>query len=104
MVSSAGDLTRFFSALVRGRLLPARQLAAMKTAVRGSGGGYGLGVKLAFTRCGRAIGHDGSIVGYHNIVWATLDGRRAAAVMVNIEGRVSWNRLREAAYAALCTG
>lgn len=104
MVSNADDLTRFITALARGRLLPAAQLRAMKTAARGSAGAYGLGLGLVTSRCGRAIGHDGDIAGYRNVVLGTVDGRRAVAIMINIDLRVSWARLHEAAFTALCSG
>jgi D-alanyl-D-alanine carboxypeptidase len=66
---------------------------------------YGLGLRINRTSCGTAFGHDGDLAGWRNIVWATANGRRAAAVMVNIDNtRVSWRRLRVAAESALCSG
>jgi hypothetical protein len=35
------------------------------------------------TPCGRVVGHDGSIGGFHTMVLATEDGRRQFAVVVN---------------------
>jgi D-alanyl-D-alanine carboxypeptidase len=103
MASNAADVTRFFVALLRGQLLPAAQLAEMKTgsAVNSN---YGLGLRKAYTSCGTAYGHEGDFPGYRNVVWATRDGRRAADVMVNIDAtHVSWDRLEAAAQAALCS-
>jgi D-alanyl-D-alanine carboxypeptidase len=103
IVSNAPDVTSFFAALLRGRLLPAAQLAEMKTG-SAANGGYGLGLKITYTACGRAIGHEGDFPGYRNAVWATPDGRRVAIVMVNIDTtRVSWSRLETAAQTALCS-
>jgi D-alanyl-D-alanine carboxypeptidase len=103
IVSNADDLTRFFGALLRGRLLRPAQLAAMKTEVVRYG--YGLGVRTALTACGRAFGHDGDVPGYRNVVWATANGRRAAAIMVNVDDTlVPWSKLQAAAKTALCSG
>jgi D-alanyl-D-alanine carboxypeptidase len=107
IVSTADDVTRFFGALLGGRLLPRHELAAMKTQVVPyvMPYGYGLGLRVTYTRCGQAYGHDGDFVAYRNIVWATANGRRVASIMVNIdETRLSWDRLEAAAEAALCSG
>jgi D-alanyl-D-alanine carboxypeptidase len=103
MASNAADVTRFFVALLRGRLLPPAQLAEMKTgsAVNSN---YGLGLRKAYTLCGTAYSHEGDFPGYRNVVWVTPDGRRAADVMVNIDAtHVSWDRLQAAAQDALCS-
>jgi D-alanyl-D-alanine carboxypeptidase len=64
---------------------------------------YGLGLRKGYTSCGTAYDHEGDFPGYRNVVWVTRDGRRAAAVMVNIDAtHVSWNRLEASARAALC--
>jgi D-alanyl-D-alanine carboxypeptidase len=103
IVSNAPDVTRFLTALLRGRLLPSALLKAMKTEVMYAD--YGLGLRINRTSCGTAFGHDGDLAGWRNIVWATANGRRAAAVMVNIDNtRVPWRRLRVAAESALCSG
>jgi D-alanyl-D-alanine carboxypeptidase len=66
---------------------------------------YGLGLRITNTPCGTAFGHDGDFPGYRNIVWATVGGRRIAAVMVNIDAtRLSWATLQVAAQTALCSG
>jgi D-alanyl-D-alanine carboxypeptidase len=103
IVSNGDDLTRFLAALMKGRLLPAAQLKAMTTEVAPHH--YGLGLRIAPTRCGEAFGHDGDVPGYRNILWATVNGRRVVSIMVNVdETRVSWNTLQAAAKAALCSG
>jgi D-alanyl-D-alanine carboxypeptidase len=103
MASNAADVTRFFSALLRGRLLPPAQLAEMTTG-SAANSDYGLGLQKAHTSCGTAYGHQGDFPGYRNAVWVTGGGRRAADVMVNIDTtHVSWSRLEAAAEAALCS-
>ncbi len=104
IVSNTHDLTTFFAALLKGRLLPARFLAQMKAGSPVSLN-YGLGLRNTFTPCGKAFGHDGDIPGYRNVVWATANGRRVASIMVNIdETRVSWSKLHAIAVSALCFG
>jgi D-alanyl-D-alanine carboxypeptidase len=103
MASNVDDLTRFFSALLGGRLLPPSRLTAMKADPKGAE--YGLGLMIAYTACGTAFGHRGDVPGYRSEAWATANGRRAAAVMVNIDTtRVPWPKLDSAAETALCRG
>jgi D-alanyl-D-alanine carboxypeptidase len=87
LVSNLGDLERFFRALLRGRLLPPRLLAAMTTPVPTGqpGFGHGLGLIVIDTPAGRLLGHDGAIPGFLNIVVSTEDGRRQVGVMMNEE-------------------
>jgi D-alanyl-D-alanine carboxypeptidase len=84
LVSDLGDLARFFRALLGGRLLPPGLLAEMTTTVPiGQGAGYGLGLLVLETPCGRLIGHDGGIPGFTTIVLSTEGGRRQLGVMAN---------------------
>jgi D-alanyl-D-alanine carboxypeptidase len=104
IVSNAADLGKFFSALFKGRLLPAAQLREMKT-VSPPAVDWGLGLRLNPTKCGTTFGHDGDFPGYRNTVWATPNGRRVAVAMINIDdSRVPWSKLRAAAATALCAG
>jgi D-alanyl-D-alanine carboxypeptidase len=86
LISNLADLERFFRALLRGRLLPPRLLAAMLTPVPTGrpGLGWGLGLLVVDTPAGRLVGHDGAIPGFYNFVVSTEDGRRQAGVMVNV--------------------
>jgi D-alanyl-D-alanine carboxypeptidase len=84
LVSDLDDLARFFRALLAGRLLPPGLLSEMTTTVPiGQGAGYGLGLLVLQTPCGRLVGHDGGIPGFITIVLSTEDGRRQFGVMVN---------------------
>jgi D-alanyl-D-alanine carboxypeptidase len=104
IVSNARDLTKFYSSLFTGRLLPAAQLNDMKTGFPVVGV-YGLGLQITSTKCGWAFGHIGDFPGYRNIVWATSNGRRVAVAMINTnQGRVVLSKLWDAAEAALCSG
>ena len=102
IVSSAHDVTAFFAALLGGRVLPPALLREMKTPVHGYD--YGLGIYSRPTRCGTAWGHNGDIPGWRNVVFATADGRRVVQVMVNVDGKVDWQRLDDAAENVFCSG
>ena len=108
LVSNADDLTRFFAALLHGRVIPKNELRDMKAPV---GGGkaipftapYGLGLDIVHTPCGTAYGHAGDMPGYRNIVLARGDGARVAAVMVNVvSARLRWDAIQNAATTAFC--
>ena len=81
IVSTADDLTRFFEALLGDRVLRPDLLRTMETTR--PPGRYGLGLATYQTRCGRAWGHTGSVLGYVTAVWNTKDARRQVVLMVN---------------------
>jgi len=80
IVSTAPDLSRFFGALLRGRLLPARLLARMRPV---AGARYGLGLAVFHTSCGIALGHTGNVLGPVSATWSSPDGRRRVVAMSN---------------------
>jgi D-alanyl-D-alanine carboxypeptidase len=101
IVSNGDDVTRFFSALMRGRILSANLLRLMKTVAPGFD--YGLGLMRVQTACGVAYGHDGDLAGYRNVVYATANGKRVVDLMVNVDSTyVPWTELEGAAQVALC--
>ncbi|MFD5745731.1 serine hydrolase domain-containing protein [Streptomyces sp. NPDC127033] len=91
MISNTADLNTFVSALLRGELLPARQLAEMRETVsvtdgkpNTSGPGYGLGLMRLELSCGKEVwGHDGEIHGSQSSAVTTEDGRHALALNFN---------------------
>ncbi|MFE9054325.1 serine hydrolase domain-containing protein [Streptomyces mutabilis] len=85
MISSSADLNRFYTALFRGRLLPAEQLAEMTTTVPAEPGAeYGLGLIKRRLDCGVTVwGHAGGIHGSSSEAVATRDGRHALAFNFN---------------------
>ncbi|MGW2635424.1 serine hydrolase domain-containing protein [Streptomyces sp. NPDC001348] len=89
MISDSADLTRFYSALLRGRLLPPQQLKEMKTTVRVEGAPnirYGLGLMDTTLPCGVHVwGHDGGIHGSSSSATTTADGRHALAFNFNAD-------------------
>ncbi|MFD8885807.1 serine hydrolase domain-containing protein [Streptomyces erythrochromogenes] len=78
IISTAGDLNRFYRALMRGELLAPRQLAAMKTTVEireRPDMAYGLGITRMRTSCGTTLwGHGGGMVGSTSLAVTTENG------------------------------
>ena len=96
MISTTRDLSRFYRALIGGRLLAPAQLAEMEAAVPVAqlsaiwpGAGYGLGLAWFPLPCGGGYyGHPGDVPGYHTWDAATRDGR---TVVISITGDTSKN-------------
>jgi D-alanyl-D-alanine carboxypeptidase len=85
IVSTAHDLSRFFSALLSGRLLSEESLAEMKRPFGGDGAsGSGLGLFPTELPCGHHWGHAGGIVDYLTLVTASEDGDRV--LVISIQG------------------
>ena len=81
IVSNAHDLSRFYSALLSGRILSAASLETMKQGqVTGPTNGAGLGIFSTALPCGRAWGHGGGILDYQTLVSASEEGDRVAVV------------------------
>ncbi|MEU3058544.1 serine hydrolase domain-containing protein [Streptomyces griseus] len=88
MTGTAGDLNRFYTALVDGRLLRPAELAAMRTTVpvprdggHPAGTRDGLGLFFTPLSCGGGyLGHGGSGFGYVVRAATTTDGRRTVTV------------------------
>jgi len=86
VVSTAGDLTRFYQALLSGRLLRPAQLAQMTRPVSVEVGfGYGLGLYSQELPCGTVWGHDGGLPGYVSFAYNDRSGRRSAVVLMSTE-------------------
>jgi D-alanyl-D-alanine carboxypeptidase len=90
LISTPGDVSRFFSALLGRELVGEEALEQMKKTVAGEGSPPGPGIKHAglgiFSYelpCGEVWGHTGQFPGYQAFGAATPDGRAALAMMVN---------------------
>ncbi|MET8095387.1 serine hydrolase domain-containing protein [Streptomyces sp. NPDC005236] len=87
MISDSADLNRFYTALLRGRLLPREQLGEMRSTVGIDGVPdvrYGLGLLEQKLSCGiRVWGHDGGIHGSSSVAVTTADGRHSLAFNFN---------------------
>ncbi len=91
-VTTTRDENRLFRGLLGGRLLPARQLAAMRRTVPVSaevqllwpGGRYGLGLVERPLSCGGSYwSHEGGDGGYITLNGVTGDGRRSVVVSMS---------------------
>jgi D-alanyl-D-alanine carboxypeptidase len=83
IISDSHDLSRFFSAVLGGKLFSREQLNQMKTTVELPAdfpfqGGYGLGLMKFKSQCGTVWGHGGDTLGHHSTAMAAADGRRTA--------------------------
>ncbi|MEV6957036.1 serine hydrolase domain-containing protein [Streptomyces sp. NPDC051183] len=91
MISNAADLSTFMSALVSGRLLPAKQLDAMLTMTPTDATNtrfYGLGLRRYDLSCGTSVyGHTGTVQGFYTYAFTTRDGKRSLTAMANTSNR-----------------
>ncbi|MFE9683937.1 serine hydrolase domain-containing protein [Streptomyces sp. NPDC006285] len=91
IISSAADLNRFYGALLRGKLLPAEQLKAMKTTVVNPdfpASSYGLGIERLTLGCGTTLWYrDGGTVGWLSLVALTETGRHQLTFNYNGDWR-----------------
>ncbi|MGK5548561.1 serine hydrolase domain-containing protein [Streptomyces sp. URMC 127] len=80
LITSPGDLDRFLTALLQGRLLPPAQQRELKTTVptgEDPGVAYGLGL-FHFTLCGTELwGHTGFFIGTQSVAYVSADTRRS---------------------------
>ncbi|MEU6826690.1 serine hydrolase domain-containing protein [Streptomyces atriruber] len=103
IVSTTGDLNRFYNALLRGKLLPPEQLKAMKTTVTSPDSpdmAYGLGLTRLRTSCGTTLwGHGGGMVGWLSMAVSTEDGRHQLSYSYNADwGADSMQAIVDAEY------
>ncbi len=87
MISSPGDLDRFVSALLGGRLLRADLLEEMLRMTPSDSSGarfYGLGLRRRDLSCGISVyGHTGTVQGYYTYAFTTRDGKRSVTSVAN---------------------
>jgi D-alanyl-D-alanine carboxypeptidase len=105
IVSTAGDLQRFFAALLRGRVLSPQLLREMETLVPAGRLQYGLGIATFPTPCVRAWGHTGNVQGTIVVAWNTKDASRQLVLVVNTyplsaELEEAVRRVQDAAFCA----
>ncbi|MET4093793.1 serine hydrolase domain-containing protein [Arthrobacter sp. UYCu712] len=81
MISTVEDINTFYAALLRGELLSAESIMAMKGRADTH---YGLGLDQWNDRCtnGFYYGHSGDVPGYGTIAISSADGNRQLAVSV----------------------
>ncbi|MFI1970771.1 serine hydrolase domain-containing protein [Streptomyces cinnamoneus] len=103
IISTTGDLNRFYRALLGGELLPERQQRELQTTVPTGDGtigdGYGLGIAWSTLSCGRTVWfHSGGIHGSTSLASATPGGGHTAAFNLNSDWRGDLPALLEAEY------
>ncbi len=89
VISTVYDLSRFYAALLGGRLLAPAQLHEMTTTVPAPelGVRYGLGLGEIPLSCGGSYyGHPGDLLGYHTWGGVTSDGTRTAVAYTTSDG------------------
>jgi D-alanyl-D-alanine carboxypeptidase len=95
-VSELGDLTRFFRALLTGRVVPPGLVSELLDTVEVPPSSvplpallrrYGLGIVEIDTPSGPLVGHPGGIPGFLSMVLSTRDGGRQLGVMTNVGDR-----------------
>lgn len=87
LVSTMGDLDRFYRALLNGRIVDRAGLAQMqRTVPEGpqTTGRYGLGIYTLELPCGTFWGHDGAVWGMGTLTLSTPDGRRQVSLGYNL--------------------
>ncbi|MFJ5676141.1 serine hydrolase domain-containing protein [Streptomyces sp. NPDC093097] len=85
MITTLGDLNRFFAALLGGRLLAPRQMTQLRSE-KATGGTYGLGLYATRLPCGMTVwGHNGDINGSYAQTAGTADGRHLVSYRVNTD-------------------
>lgn len=87
IVSTAGDLARFYRTLLAGRLLRPDLLAEMKTTVATPSPTqrYGLGLTMTRLPCGVFWGHGGETLGYQSFADSRADRKRQLIIAVNAD-------------------
>lgn len=90
LISTPGDVSRFFGALLGGDLLPEKQLQEMMDTVPGAGdppgpgtNNAGLGIFGWEIGCGEIWGHTGSWPGFRTLGGASEDGSSSIGMVVN---------------------
>lgn len=86
LISSTRDLDTFLSALLRGELTSAAQLAQMRRWVPAGGTqAYGLGLRRRDLSCGVSVyGHTGAVQGFYTYAFTSKDGKRSLAALANV--------------------
>jgi D-alanyl-D-alanine carboxypeptidase len=86
IIANAADEAHFLTALMRGKLLPPAELAAMKTAPP-NGGNYALGLAVTTLACGSRLynvfDHLGANYQTMSIEYVSGDGSRVVVILAN---------------------
>ncbi|MGP3964072.1 serine hydrolase domain-containing protein [Nonomuraea sp. 3N208] len=100
IISTTGDLNRFYRALLGGKLLRPAQLKEMKDP--GPSGDYGLGLEMTHLPCGTAYGHTGATPGYSTASFISADGTRQITLSTTPSSGDSGSAAKALLKSALC--
>lgn len=110
LVSTPGDLNRFYQALASGQLLSTATLAQMRTTVNAAeprfpaGTSYGLGLLRMPLSCGGEYwGHGGNLPGVVSMSGADNTGRQATAYVTTSPDNQSFQHLLDTMDVAFCS-
>ena len=81
IIATGDEAGKFYSELLRGRLIAPGLVDQMKTTSKGSD--YGLGLERFATGCGATWGHDGNFPGYVVFARTSPDAKRQVILLVN---------------------
>jgi D-alanyl-D-alanine carboxypeptidase len=112
IVSTAGDVARFYHQLYGGKLLRADLLQAMQTtrpmSAELKGWGYGFGTIKKPIGCGTVYGHEGTAPGYSTYAYNSKNGARQAVIVMNAGDSTMEHedngRLQDLLAKAFCAG
>ncbi|MEV4636917.1 serine hydrolase domain-containing protein [Actinoplanes sp. NPDC049548] len=96
LVSTVGDMNRFYGMLLGGRIVSRSSLEQMQRTVpvisqTGEVVEYGLGLhRFTVADCGTFWGHDGTVWGAQTLSMTSEDGKRQMSIAMNL---VRWNEL-----------
>ncbi|WP_329012093.1 serine hydrolase domain-containing protein [Streptomyces sp. NBC_00690] len=86
LITTAGDLNRFYRALLTGRLLPEAQLRKMTTTISAGTEDHGLGLMRMATSCGIELwGQRGAGYGFEALTVSTRDSRHRMTLYINTD-------------------
>ncbi len=105
MISDSKDLNRFYTALLRGKVLPREQLNEMTTTIPvDEAHSYGLGLMRTELSCGVGVwGHGGGIHGSLSEALTTKDGRHSLAFNFNGDWSGDTRAVTEAEFCGKAT-
>ncbi|MCD9142471.1 serine hydrolase domain-containing protein [Streptomyces albireticuli] len=108
LISTEQDLTKFYQALIGGKVVSQAALAEMQNATGADfeEGGYGLGLIRRDLPCGgSAWGHNGMVPGYYTQTMVTADGRHVSVVTnAHLTTNVPLAQMDKVVTTALCEG
>lgn len=105
VTATAQDVSRFFDALFRRRLVGAtavREMMRVRAEPFQPWGAYGLGLAVRETDCGPALGHEGRLPGFASMAWTRPARDRSVVLLTNTGSDSVLGSFDATVEAALC--